>query len=134
MLVGESELALREHHAGRLDAADRGPPELRRLAAAAVDDARPLPREGDALSLPDVGRPADHAQRLHVAVVDRRQAEAIGARVRLDGEDAADAHELRIPVAPDARQPLDLGGGHREAPREGLHVLGHVDVLAEPLQ
>ena len=61
VVFGEAELALAEHHAGGLDAADLRRLEHRRLAAVAVAHVRADRREGDLLADGEVRRAADDA-------------------------------------------------------------------------
>ena len=133
--LGEPELALGQHHPGRLDAADRRGLERRSLAVARVDELGAFARERDALPGGDVRRAAHDGPRLARAVLDGRELEAVGVRVRLDREHLGDRHQLAVPVA-DALDALDLGRGHREplGERIDVEVVGEVDVVAQPLE
>ena len=81
----------------------------------AVDEIRPYLREGDMLSRRHVGRSANDCRRL-ATDVHRREPQAVGVRVRVDREYAADDH-----VVPARARAWLVGGldtGHGKAMRE----------------
>ncbi len=129
----QAKLALAEHHAGRFDAANHGRLEDGLLAAVPVAHARADGGEGDLLADGEVRRAADDAVPLIGADVDRREAQAVGVGVRLDGGDAADA-DVGAPVAAGALDRVDGEAGHRQPVRQILGGKAQVDVVAQPLE
>ena len=134
VLVAQPELALRQHHARRLEAADLRRLEHGALARVAVEQLGTLAREGDALPHLEVRRAADDLLRLGVRpVAHRREAQAVGVRVRVHRHHLADGHERAVP-RPDPMDRIHLGGGHGQPVRQVVDVVRQVDVVAQPLQ
>ena len=127
VVLAQVELALREHHPVRLDAAELGDPEL-----GAVGQHRARQGHGDRGAGLEVRRAADDLARIAVAHVDRAEAEAIGVRVLLARQHAA--HPVELEAAGDAApvERLELRPGHRHELAQLLQ--GHLerDVVAQP--
>jgi hypothetical protein len=128
VVVGaDRQLVLGEDHAVGLDAAQLGPLEL-----GPVGHHRAGESDGHRLAVRHVGRAANDLARLAVADVDHADAEAIGVRVALGGEHAADdevlqrGHAVRVDA-------LDLGAGHRQALGELVRRQPGVAVGVQPL-
>ena len=124
VLVAQPELALGQHHAAALDAADLAP-----LEHGSVGQRRPLGGEADLLALGHVGRAADDF-RLTVAVVHPDQPQLVGVRVGAHVE-----HAPHTDARPAAARLAHLVHG-RDVRREQLPDLagGQVAQIHEVVQ
>ena len=131
VVVAEAQLALAQHHARRLHAADGAQLQTGGPSRVAVDERGPSGGEGDLLAGGHVGRAADHRAR-PLARLHRGQAQAVGVGMRLDGEHLGHAHERRVPIRTNGLPALHLGDGGGHAARELRRFEVDLDVVAQP--
>ena len=130
VILSESELLFRAHHAFADDAAD--PPRLERQEPVAVA----VPKRGADLGVRDdvargeVRRTGDDGLLAAIAVVHRREEELVGVRMLLELRDAPHPDVLPAPARPlDA---VDLGPAHVQLARDVVDRAAGVRVLLQP--
>jgi hypothetical protein len=131
VILAEADLVLREDHPARALTAELD------LVEGAIEDGeeRARKRDGDRRARFEVPRSADDLARIALSHVDLAHTEAIGVRMRVGRQHAADeeAAEVAVQVGhTDVENPLDLRGRSEES----VGDLGrrHIDrdVFAEP--
>ena len=132
VLFGQAELALTEHHAGGLDTTDHRSFKDA-LLAGIVAHAGTRCRKRHLLSGFDIRGAAHDGVQLAAADVNRGETEAIGVRMRLNGDYCGDA-DLATPRAAAADDRVNGEAGHREALRHVFRREAQVNIFAEPLK
>ncbi len=128
MIVGEAELALRQEHAVRFDAADDALLEVD-AGAGNVGAGR---REDADHAGPGVRRAADDLDIRAVAGIDDADAETIGIRMRLGRDHPGDAEGREIPGQ--VLDALDLEADHGQPLGDAVDGGDGVEVLFQPGQ